>query len=57
MQTEIIKTEIKKSYGDIAKGDSSGGCCSNKACCTNESFATLTQSYHNIEGYHTEADL
>jgi arsenite methyltransferase len=57
MQTETIKSEIKKSYGDIAKDDMSGGCCSNKACCANESFTTITESYQNMEGYHKEADL
>ena len=57
MQTQTIKAEIKKSYGDIAKGDNSGGCCSNKACCTNESFIDMTEGYDMIEGYHKEADL
>jgi arsenite methyltransferase len=57
MQTETIKSEIKKSYGDIAKGGNSDGCCSNKACCSNESFTTMTEDYDKIEGYHKEADL
>jgi arsenite methyltransferase len=57
MQTETIKTEIKKSYGDIAKGNNSEGCCSNKACCTSESFSAMTEGYNNIEGYQKEADL
>jgi hypothetical protein len=57
MQTETIKTEIKKSYGDIAKGDNLGGCCSNKACCTNDGFTSMKVDYASIEGYHKEADL
>lgn len=57
MNTETIKTEIKKSYGDIAKGDNSGGCCNNTACCTNDSFSSMKVDYNNIEGYHKEADL
>jgi hypothetical protein len=57
MQNEIIKTEIKKSYADIAKGDNSEGCCSNKACCTGGSFAAMTGGYNQIEGYQKEADL
>lgn len=57
MQTETIKTEIKKSYANIAKGDNSIGCCSSKGCCTNENLSTITVDYNNIEGYFEEADL
>jgi arsenite methyltransferase len=57
MQTETIKTGIKKSYGHIAKGDNLGGCCSNKACCTNESFTAMNEDYNKIDGYLKEADL
>jgi arsenite methyltransferase len=57
MQAEKIKTEIKKSYGDIAKGVNLEGCCSNKVCCTDEGFASMTEDYNKIEGYHKEADL
>jgi arsenite methyltransferase len=57
MQNEIIKTEIKKSYALIAKGDNSEGCCSNTACCKGGSFAAMTGGYNQIEGYQKEADL
>ncbi len=57
MQTETIKTEIKKIYGSIAKGANSEGCCSNKACCTNERIAHMTEDYSKVEGYHKEADF
>jgi arsenite methyltransferase len=57
MQTETMKSAIRKSYGDIAKGDNSEGCCSNKACCTTDNFTSMTEDYTNIEGYHREADL
>lgn len=56
MKTETIKTKIKKSYGDIAKGDNSGGCCNNTVCSTNDSFSSMTVDYNIIEGYHKDAD-
>ena len=58
MNTEIIKTEIKKSYGEIAKGNAAEGCCSDTACCVKDEFNTsMSESYANVEGYQKEADL
>lgn len=59
MNTEEIKSEIKKSYGDIAKGNIQVGCCStDNACCTTNEFNTsMTEDYANIEGYQKDADL
>jgi SAM-dependent methyltransferase len=57
METVLIKSEIRKSYGDIAKGENSEGCCSNKSCCTNDGLTDMTVDYSNIEGYRKEADL
>jgi arsenite methyltransferase len=59
MNTETIKAEIKKSYGDIAKGNIQVGCCStDNACCTTDEFSTsMTEDYTNLEGYNKEADF
>ncbi|HRA60818.1 MAG TPA: arsenite methyltransferase [Bacteroidia bacterium] len=57
MQTETIKKEIKRSYGEIAKGNKSGGCCNNTTCCTSGSFSSMTVDYSTIEGYNKDADL
>jgi len=59
MKTETIKEEIKKSYGEIAKGDIQVGCCStDTACCTTDEFSTsMAESYENIEGYEKDSDL
>ena len=58
MQTETIKSEMKKSYGDIAKGNIQAGCCADKACCTSNEFSTsMTEDYSKVEGYQKEADL
>jgi len=54
MKTEEIKNQVKKSYGDIAKGTLQTGCCGDTACCETTS---MQESYENIEGYQKEADL
>lgn len=58
MKTETIKSEIKKSYGEIAKGNVAAGCCADTACCiTDEAAPSMKEDYSNIEGYQKEADL
>ncbi|MBK6265257.1 arsenite methyltransferase [Marivirga sp. S37H4] len=59
MNAEKIKSEIKKSYGDIAKGNIQAGCCStDTGCCTTDELSTsMTEDYTNVEGYQKEADL
>jgi len=59
METETIKTEIKKSYGSIAKGNIQEGCCStDTGCCTKDEFgASMAEDYSNLDGYQIEADL
>lgn len=52
MNTETIKAEIKKSYGNIAKGNVSAGCCTTEDSCT-----SMTEEYTNVDGYQKEADL
>ena len=52
MNTETIKAEIKKSYGNIAKGNVSAGCCTTEGSCT-----SMTEEYTNVEGYQKDADL
>lgn len=57
MNTEEIKLEIKKSYGDIANGNIQAGCCADAGCCTTNEFSTMTEDYNHVEGYQKEADL
>ncbi len=59
MNTEVIKEEIKKSYGDIAKGNIQAGCCSTgTACCTTNEFSSaMSEDYSTVEGYEKSADL
>lgn len=59
MNTETIKKEIKKSYGDIARGNIQVGCCSaDTGCCTTDEFsASMTEDYSKVEGYQKNADL
>ncbi len=59
MNTETIKSEIKKSYGDIAKNSIQEGCCSpgNECCRTEGQTASMTEGYSTIKGYYKDADL
>ncbi len=58
MDTETIKAEIKKSYGEIAKGNIQVSCCADTACCTTDEFNTsMAEDYSSIEGYQKDADL
>ena len=59
MNTEEIKKEIKKSYGDIAKGNIPVGCCSSEtACCGGNEFThSMTEDYTKVKGYEKTADL
>ncbi len=59
MNTETIKTEIKKSYGNIAKGNQQVGCCSTEqGCCGPSPFnASMSEGYPRVQGYQQEADL
>ncbi|MDD7886197.1 arsenite methyltransferase [Flavivirga sp. 57AJ16] len=59
MKTETIKEEIKKTYGNIAKGNIQVGCCSTDvACCTTDEFSSsMAVNYENIEGYDKDSDL
>ena len=59
MNTEVIKEEIKKSYGDVAKGNIQVGCCSTESgCCTTDEFSnSMSEDYGNVEGYEKSADL
>lgn len=59
MKTETIKTEIKKAYGDISKGNPQAGCCStNAGCCsTDELSSSMTEDYSGVDGYQKEADF
>ena len=57
MKTEKIKEEIKRSYGNIAIGKNTNGCCGDTACCATDEFKSMTENYGNVEGYHEEADL
>lgn len=59
MDTETIKTEIKKSYGAIAKGNTQAGCCASDAvCCAPDALSsTMNEDYAAVEGYQQDADL
>ena len=59
MNTETIKSEIKKSYGEIAKRNIQIACCStNTACCTTDEFSnSMSEDYSNVEGYEKSTDL
>lgn len=59
MNAETIKSEIKKSYGDIAKGNIQVGCCStDTTCCTTDEFSTsMAEDYTHVEGYQKDANL
>lgn len=54
MKADEIKNQVKKSYGEIAKGKTQTGCCGDTACCET---TTMQESYEHIEGYQKEADL
>lgn len=59
MNTAEIKAKIKKSYGDLAKGNSQAGCCSTETgcCTTNELSNSMSEDYSHIDGYEKSADL
>ncbi|MTI31966.1 arsenite methyltransferase [Xanthovirga aplysinae] len=59
MQAEKIKSEIRKSYGNIAKGKKTESCCNNTGCCTSDDLGTsMKEDYSKVaKGYQKEADL
>ncbi|MFA7289813.1 MAG: arsenite methyltransferase [Melioribacteraceae bacterium] len=59
MDKDKIKLEIKKSYGEIAKGNIQVGCCSTEnGCCSTDEFSTcMAEDYSEIAGYQKDADL
>jgi len=59
MNTETIKSEIKKSYGLIANGTIQVGCCAPEGgCCNNSEFGTsMSEGYDQVAGYQKDADL
>lgn len=59
MDKKTIKAEIKKSYGNIAKGYAQADCCSaDSPCCSTDSEnISMTEDYSKIEGYQKDADL
>ena len=59
MNTALIKAEIKKSYGEVAKGNIKVGCCSiETGCCTTNEFSNaMSEDYNNVNGYEKSADL
>ncbi|WP_084362938.1 arsenite methyltransferase [Roseivirga echinicomitans] len=59
METQLIKEEIKKSYGAIAKNDIQVACCStDSGCCGTEELGnSMAENYENIEGYEKASDL
>jgi len=52
MEKEVIKQEVKKSYGYIAENRNSAGCCSSTDCCNKNAV-----DYTHVDGYQKEADL
>jgi len=57
MQTAQIKSEIRKSYGDIANSEKAAGCCTDIACCSSNDLAAMAEDYSQVDGYTPEADL
>ena len=59
MKTERIKEEIKKSYANIAKGNSQESSCSAASgCCTTDEFGTsMSENYADVDGYEQDSDL
>ena len=58
MNTETIKQDIRRSYGDIAKGIAVPGCCSDTAYCgTGESGVAMAEDYAKVDGYEKDANL
>lgn len=58
MNSENIKTEIKRTYGDIVKGKLKTGCCNSTGCCgTSNYIKPMSENYGNIEGYVQDADF
>ncbi len=57
MKEDQIKTSIKESYGQIATGEISGGCCNGEGCCGNSDQNAMVDRYDYIEGYFDKADL
>jgi len=59
MKKEVIKTEIRKAYGNIAKSESTpGGCCGTDAdCCGSENTVSMAEEYSAVNGYVKEADM
>lgn len=59
MEQNTLKTEIRKSYSEIAKGTIQVGCCSSDTgCCTPDEFSnSMAEDYSHLEGYQIDADL
>lgn len=58
METEMIKTTIKASYGSIARNEGTTGCCGSEGCCTiTEAGSSMKEDYSSVDGYQESADL
>ena len=57
MNSESIKSEIKRSYGAIAVGQTEESCCNDTACCEPTVIGSMASDYSQVEGYEPEADL
>lgn len=59
--SEEIKSVVKEKYSEIAKSNSTGGCCGTKdsSCCGDKAsdFVMIGDDYKSIEGYVADADL
>lgn len=56
MNAAQLKSEIKESYGQVAKDKASESCCGGDNCCGTASFS-MAEDYGKVAGYQKDADL
>lgn len=54
---KLVKSEIKKAYATVAKGQVAGGCCGETACCNPTSDQSMAVDYGQVDGHQEIADL
>ncbi len=60
MKAEDFKLIVREKYGEIARQSvlqTSSSCCGTSGCCGDPGFTMMSDDYHNLAGYHPDADL
>lgn len=60
MDQKDIKQTVKEKYSQIAmqsKQENESSCCCATGCCSNVDYSIFSESYNQVKGYNSDADL